>query len=38
MVMESHFHGPNDLQPAINDGLEKLNQQNAAQHILEQSV
>lgn len=33
MVMESHFRGPNDLQPVIKGGLEKLNQQNAAQRI-----
>jgi glucose-6-phosphate isomerase len=33
MVMESHFRGPNDLQPVIEGGLEKLNQQNAAQRI-----
>ncbi|HLI09817.1 MAG TPA: hypothetical protein VKV40_24870 [Ktedonobacteraceae bacterium] len=33
MVMESHFRGPNDLQPALCDGLEKLNWQNAAQRI-----
>jgi hypothetical protein len=30
MVMESHFRGPNDLQPVIDDGLEALNQQNVA--------
>ncbi len=33
MVMESHFRGPNDLQPVIEGGLEKLNQGNAAQRI-----
>ena len=33
MVMESHFRGPNDLQSVIADGLEQLNQENAAQRI-----
>lgn len=33
MVMESHFRGPNNLQPVIEGGLEQLAQQNAAQRI-----
>jgi transaldolase/glucose-6-phosphate isomerase len=33
MVLESHFRGPNSLQPVIESGLEQLARQNAAQRI-----